>query len=175
MAIRRRKGKSPVEITPKRKRNVKSVLTSVIEARILPVETTVNEAMSDLSPRIQELWGVRCEPGDDEGPGVRDVASIFNDKTTLAWLRSMINLEVQTLYCFLRRNNEVPNTPINVGMSFLPLAEILLQEKEMIDDIGEESNDELASSIPSARGLPSSLANLVARDKLIQRRLIRKK
>jgi hypothetical protein len=152
-----------------------TLLTGVIKATILAIVKTVNEGMPDPSRTIRELCGVRCEQGNDEGPRVGDVAPIFNENTTLAWLRSTTNLEVRTIYCVLLRNNGVPNTPIPAGRSFLPLDEILPQEEEMIDDIGEASDDELASSRPRPRSLPSSLAKLVARDKLIQRRLIRQK
>jgi hypothetical protein len=61
------------------------------------------------------------------------------------------------------------------GTSFLPLEKMLPQEEEMIDDIGEVSDHKLASSQHRPRSLPSSLKRLMARDKLIQRRLIRQK
>jgi hypothetical protein len=144
-----------------------TVLMSVILATILVVVKTMNEGIPDSSQRIQELWGIECKPGANEGPQVRDMAPIFNDNITVVWLQSMTNVEVRTVYCVLLWNNQVLNTPMQVRRSFLPHDKILPQEEEMIDDIGEAFNNKWTSSRPRPRSLPSSLKKLVARDWLI--------
>jgi hypothetical protein len=39
--------------------------------------------MPDHSQRMRKFWGVRCEPSHEKGLQIWEVASIFNNDTTL--------------------------------------------------------------------------------------------
>jgi hypothetical protein len=101
-----------------------------VEATILAVIRTVNEGMPDPSRRIRSLWGIRREPGDDEGPRAADVV-IFVLASGGLECGSSIPLFMSLLIDFMKtaasfaytvdvtkpRHNKEPTNRVQVGYS----------------------------------------------------------
>jgi len=124
------------------------IVTSIVDTTILSI---VNAAITDLldpSRKIRELWGCLEEPNGDGGPYARNVTPIFNNITAAGWVKAAMKLSNPMRCCVVYRGQEADGTDgaqtsMRGGRRYLPLDDILPPPaKDMIDHIGEESDDD---------------------------------
>jgi len=126
----------------------------------MTVLSIVNGAIAGLpdpSRDIQELSECWEESNGDGGPYARDVTPIIDNNTAAGWVNAAMELYNQTLICVVHRGEQADGTacaqiPMRGCCSYLPLDVTLPPPAEdMIDDSGEESDDEGQTRRPNPR------------------------
>jgi len=124
------------------------IVTSILDMTILSIVNAAIAGLPDPSRNIRELWGCQEEPNGNGGPYGRNVTPIFDNNTAAGWLTAAMRLRNPTLFCVVYRGQQANGTdgaqmPMRGGRSYFPLDDILQPPAEdMIDDIGEESDND---------------------------------
>jgi hypothetical protein len=133
------------------------IVTSILDTTILPIVHTAIAGLPDPSQKIRELWGCLEEPNGDGGRYARNVTPILEDNTAAGWIKAAMKLSNPVCFCVVYHGQQADGTagaqkPMHGGRSYLPLDEILPPPGEdMIDDIGEESDDDAETRHPNPR------------------------
>jgi len=155
------------------------ILTSIVDATILSI---VNAGITDLpdpSRNIRDLYGWLQEPNRNGGPYARMGTPIFDTNTAAGWVQTVIKLSNPTLFCIISHGQQADGTagaqtPMCSGRSYLPLHDIVPPPaKDMIDDIGEELDDDGETWRPNPRSFPTMKAGLHKFECKLQRRIVR--
>ena len=102
------------------------------------------------------------EPKGDGGPDASNGTPIFNNNTAAGWVKAAMKLSNPTLFCIVYHSQQTNSTagaqtPMRGGHSYLPLDDILPPPAEdMIDDIGEESDDDGETCYQNPRSFPTT-------------------
>jgi hypothetical protein len=138
------------------------IVTSIIDTTILSIVNAAIAGLPDPSRKIRELWGWLEEPNGDGGPYSRKVTSFFNNNTAAGWVEAAMKLSNPMLFRVVYRGQHADGTdgaqmPMGGGCSHLPLDDILpLPAEDMIDNIGEESDDDSETRCPNSRSFPTT-------------------
>jgi len=142
----------------------------------------VNAAIAGLpdpSRKIRELSGCLEKPNGDGCPYARNVTPIFDNNTAAGWVKAAIKLSNPTLFCIVYRGQQADGTdgaqtPMRGGRSYLPLDDILPPPAEdMIDDIGEELDDDDETRRANPRSFPTTKTGFQKLERKLQKRIIR--
>jgi hypothetical protein len=129
--------------------------------------------------KSKSFGGCLEEPNGDGGPYARNVTTIFDNNTAAGWVKAAMKLSNPTLFCVVYRGQHADNTvgaqtPMLGGRSYLPLDDILPPPAEdMIDDIGEESDDDGETRRPNPRSFPTTKTGFEKFERKLQKRIIR--
>ena len=155
------------------------IVTSIVDMTILSIVNAAIAGLPDPSRKIRELWGCLEEPNGDGGPYARNVTPIFDNNTAAGWVKAAMKLSNPTLFCVVYRGQQADGTdgaqtPMRGGRSYLPLDDILPPPAEdMIDDIGEESDDDGETRRPNPRSFPTTKTGFQKFERKLQKRIIR--
>jgi hypothetical protein len=155
------------------------IVTSIVDTTILSIVNAAIAGLPDPSRKIRELWGCLEEPNGDGGPYARNVTPIFDNNTAAGWVQAAMKLSNPTLFCVVYRGQQADGTdgaqtPMRGGRSYLPLDDILPPPAEdMIDDIGEESDDDGETRRPNPRSFPTTKTGFQKFERKLQKRIIR--
>jgi len=142
----------------------------------------VNAAIAGLpdpSRKIRELWGCLQEANGDGGPYAPNVTPIFDNNTAARSVKAGVKLSNPTLFCVVYCGQQAygtdgAQTPMHGGRSYLPLDDILPPPAEdMIDDIGEESDDDGETWRPNPRSFPTTKTGFQKFERKMHKRIIR--
>ena len=156
------------------------IVTSIVDMSILSIVNAAIAGLPDPSRKIRELWGCLEEPNGDGGPYARNVTPIFDNNTAAGWVKAAMKLSNPTLFCVVYRGQQADGTdgaqtPMRGGRSYLPLDDILPPPAEdMINDIGEESDDEGETRRPNPRSFSTTKTGFQKFERKLQMRIIRK-
>jgi len=155
------------------------IVPSIVDTTILSMVNAAIAGLPDPSLKIRELWGCREEPNGDGGPYACNVTPIFNNNAAAGWVRVAMILSNPTLFNVVYRGQQADGTaggqtPMCGGRSHLPLDDILPPPAEdMIDDIGEESDDVGETLHPNPRSFPTTKTGIQKFERKLQKRIIR--
>jgi len=155
------------------------IVTSIVNTTILLIVNAAIAGLPEPSRKIRELWGCLEEPNGDGGPYARDVTPIFDNNTAAGWVKAAMKLSNPTFLCVVYRGQQADatdgsQTPMRGGRSYLPLDDILPPPAEdMIDDIGEESDDDGETWRPNARSFPTTKTGFEKFEWKLEKRIIR--
>jgi len=155
------------------------IVTSIVDTTILSIVNAAIAGLPDPSRKIRELWGCLEEPNGDGGPYARNVTPIFDSNTAAGWVKVAMKLSNPTLFCVVYHGQQADGTdgaqtPMRGGHSYLPLDDILPPPTEdMIDDIGEESDDDREMRRPNPRSFPTTKTGFQKFERKLQKRIIR--
>ena len=154
------------------------MVTSIVNRTILSIVNAAIVGLPDPSWKIRELWGCRQEPNGEGGPHPCDVTQIINKNPAAGWVKVAIKFNNPTLFCIIHHGQQADGTsgaqtPMRGGHNYLPLDDILPPPaKDMIDDIGEESDDDAEMQRPNPRRLPRAKTGFQKYDQKLKRRII---
>jgi len=146
---------------------------------ILSIVNAAIAGLPDPSRKIRELWGCLGEANGDGGPYARKVTPIFPNNTAGRSVKAAMKLSNPTLFCVVYRGQQAYGTdgaqmPMRGGRSYLPLDDILPRPAEdMIDDIGEESDDDGETRRPNPRSFLTTKTGFQKLQRKLQKRIIR--
>jgi len=152
------------------------------ESILLIVTSIVNAAIAGLpdhSRKIRVLWGCLEAPNGDGGPYACNVTPIYDNNTAAGWVKAAMKLSNPTLFCIIHRGQQADGTDgaqtrMGGGRSYLPLDDILSPPAEdMIDDIGEEWDDDGETWRPNSRSFPMTKTGFQKFEQKLQTRIIR--
>ena len=155
------------------------IVTSVVDTRILSI---VNAAIASLPDRrriVWVLWGCLEEPNGEGGLYACNVTSIFDNTTAARWVKAAMQYSNPMLFCIVYRGQQADGTacaqtPMRGGNSYLPLDDIHPPPAEdMIDSIGEESNDDGDKQRPNPRSFPTMKPGFQRFECMLETRIIR--
>jgi hypothetical protein len=155
------------------------IVTSIIDTTILSIVNAATLHLPDPSRKIQELWGCLEKPNGDGGPYARNVTPIFDNNPAARWVKVAMKFSNQMLCCVVYRGQQSDSTdgaqtPMYCGRSYLPLDDILPPPAEdMIDDIGEESDDDGDTWRPNSRSFAMTNTGFQKFEQKLQKRIIR--
>ena len=155
------------------------IVTSIVYTTILSIVNAAIAGLPDPSWKIRELWGCLEERNGDGGPYARNVTPILDNNTAAGWVQAVLELSNPTLFCVIDRGQQADGTdgaqtPMRGGHSYLPLDDIFPPPAEdMIDDIGEESDDDGVTRCPNPRSFPTMKTGFQKFQRKLQTRIIR--
>jgi len=155
------------------------IVASIVDTTILSIVDAAIAGLPDPSRKIRQLWGYLEEPNGVGGPYTGNVTPIFDNNTAAGWVKAAMKLCNPTLFCVVYHGQHADGTdgaqtPMRGGCSYLPLGDILLPPaKDMIDDIGEESDDDGETRRPDPRSFPKTKTGFQKIERKLQKRIIR--
>jgi len=155
------------------------IVTSIVDTTILSIVNAAIASLPDPSRKIRELWGYLEEPNGDGGPYARKVTPIFDNNTAAGWVKAAMKLSNPTVFCVVYRGQQADGidsaqTPLRGGRSYFPLDDILPPPAEdIIDDIGEESDDDGETQRPNPRSFPTTKTGFQKFERKLQKWIIR--
>ena len=155
------------------------IVTSIVGTTILSIVNAAIAGLPDPRRKIRELWGCLEEPTGDGGLYARNVTPIIDNNTAAGRVKVAIKWSNPTLFCVVYRRQQADGTdgaqtPMRGGRSYLPLDDILSPPAEdIIDDIGEESDDDGEMRRPNPRSLPTTKTGCQKFEQKLQKRIIR--
>ena len=155
------------------------IITSIVDTNILSIVNAAIPSLPDPRPKIRELWGCLEEPNGDGGPYACNVTPIFDNNSAAGWVKVAMKLSNPTRLCVVYRGQQADRTdgaqtPMRGGRSYHPLDNILPPPAEdMIDDIGEESDDDVETRRPNPRSFPTTKTGFEKLERKHQKRIIR--
>jgi len=151
----------------------------MVDTTILSIVNAAITGLPHPSQTIRELWGCLEEPKGDGGKYARNVTPIIDNNTAAGWVKAAMKLSNPTLFCVVYRGRQADSTegaqtPLNGGCSYLPLDDILPPPAEdMIDNIGEESDDDGEMRRPNPRSFPTTKTGFQKLQWKLQKRILR--
>ena len=146
---------------------------------ILSIVNAAIASLPDPSLKIWELWRCREEPNWDGGPHARNVTRIFDNNTAAEWVKAVMNCNNPTLFCVIHHGQQTDGTsgaqtPMSGSRRYLPLDDILPpRDKDMINDSGEESEDDAEMRWQNPRNIPMTKTGFSMFERKLQRRILR--
>jgi len=165
---------------PGDKESILPIVRSIVDTTSLSIVNAAIAGLPDPSQNIRELLGCLEEANGDGGPYARKVTPILDNDTAARWLKVAMELSNPMLFGIVYRGQHSNGTdsaqmPMRGGRSYLPLDHILLPPaKDMIDDIGEELDDDGEMGRPNPRGLPTTKTGFQKFERNLQVRITRK-
>jgi hypothetical protein len=138
------------------------IVTSIINMTILSIVNTAIANLPDTSWKIRQLSGCLDNPNEDGGPYTRDVTPIVDNNTAAGWVKPDMKLWNPTHFCIVHHGQQANSTdgaqaPMLGGHSYhLPDDILVPPAKDMIDNIGEESDGDGKTRHPNPRSLPTT-------------------
>jgi len=126
----------------------------MVDTFILSILNAAIAGLRHRSRKIWKLWDCRDEPNADGGPYTHNVTPMFDNNTAARWLKAAMKLGNKTVFRVGYRSQQPDGTagaqgPMHGGRCYLPLGDIFPPPAEdMIDDIGEESEDDGDTRFP---------------------------
>jgi len=155
------------------------IVTSIVNTTISSIVNAAIAGLPDPSREIRQLWGCLEEPDGGGGPYARNDTPIFDNNTAAGCVKAVIKLSNPTLFCVVYRGLQADGTdgaqtPMRGGRSYLPLDDILPPPAEdMIDDIGEELDDEGETRHQNPRSFPTTKTGSQKFERKLQQMIIR--
>jgi len=155
------------------------ILTSIVDTTIFSIVNGAVAGLPDPTRKIRELWDCLEEPNGNGGPYARNVTPIFDNNTAAGWVKEAIKLSNPKRCCVVECGQQADGTdgartPMRGGSSYRPLDAILPPQAErMIDDIGEESDDDGEMWCPNPRSFPTTKTGFQKFERKLQKRITR--
>jgi len=133
------------------------IVTSVVDTMIVSIVDAPIPSKPDCRQSFREWWGCRAGPNGDGGLYARQVAPIANENISAGGVQAAMTISNQMRFCVLRRGRQADGTagaqtPLYGGRSYLAQDNIIPpSEKDKINDIGEQSDDDGEMRRPNAR------------------------
>jgi len=153
------------------------IVSSIVDTTILSMVNAAIAGLPDPSRKIRELWCCLEEPNGDGGPYARNVTPIFDNNTAARWVKLAMKLSNPMRFCIMYRGQQADGTdgaqtPMRSGRSYLPLDDMLPPPGEdMIDDIGEESDNDGDMRRPNPRSFRTAKTGFPKSERKLQRGL----
>ena len=138
------------------------IVTSIVNTTILSIVNAAMAGLPDPSQKIREIWGRQEEPDGDGSLYACNVTPIFDYNSAARWVKVAIKLSNPMLFGVVYRGQQADSTdgahtPMRGGRTYLPLDDILpAPAEDMVDDIGEESDDDCETRRPNPRSFPTT-------------------
>jgi len=155
------------------------IVTSIVNTTILSIVNAAMAGLPDPSQKIREIWGRQEEPDGDGGPYACNVTPIFDNNSAAGWVKAAIRLSNPMLFGVVYRGQQADGTasaqmPMGGCHSYLPLDDILPPPAEdMIDNIGEESDDGGETRCPNPTNFPTMKTGFQKFERNLQKRIMR--
>jgi hypothetical protein len=156
------------------------IVISIVDMTVFSNVNSAFAGLPDTSQKIRELWGCVEEPNGDGGPYVRNVTPILSNNTAAGWINVAMKLSSPTHFCIVYCGEQADGTagaptPMCGGCSDHALDDILPPlAPDMIDDIGEESDDDDAETRrPNPRSFLTMRTGFRKLERKLHKRIIR--
>jgi len=155
------------------------IVTSIVDTTILSIVNAGIAGLPEPSQKIRDLWGFLEKPNGDGGLYAHNATPIFDNNTAAGWVKAAKKLSNPTLFCGVYRGQQADGTdgaqmPMRGGRSYLPLDDILPPlAEDMIDDIGEESDNDGETRRPYPRNFPTTKTGSQKFERKLHKRIIR--
>jgi hypothetical protein len=164
---------------PRDVESIHPIVTPIVDMIILSKVNAAITSLPDPIRKLRELWGC-LEECNGEGSLYRsNITPIFDHNTAARWVKAAMKLSNRTLFCVIYRGQlpegaDGSQTPMCGGRTYVPLDDILPPPAEdMIDDVGEESDDDGKTRGPNPRNFPTMKSGFLKFEQKLQKRIIR--
>jgi hypothetical protein len=157
------------------------IVTAIVDGTIFSMVNAAITGLPDPSRKIPELWHFLEEPNEHGGRYAHHLTTNFDNDTAARWVKAAMILSNPTLFRIVHRGQQADSTdgaqmPTRGRRSYLPLDEILPPPAEdMIDDIGEESDDDGETGCPNPRIFQTTKTGFQMFERKLQTRIIRQR
>jgi len=154
-------------------------VTSIISTTILSIMNAAIAGLPDPSRRLRELLNCLEEPKGDGGMYSRNVTPILDNNNAAWWVKAAMKFSNVTLFGVVYRSQQTDgtagaHTPMRGYRSYLPLDDIPPPPaKDMIDDIGEELDDDAEMWCPNPRLFPTTKTGFQKLERKLQNVIVR--
>jgi len=155
------------------------IVASIVNTDTLSMVNAASAGLQHTRRIIRALWGFQEEANGDGGLYTRNVAAISDTNTAARLVKAAMKLNNPTLfsvvYCGQQANGTAgAQTPMHGGLSYPPPNNILPPPAEdMMDDVGEELDDDAMTHPPNPRSLPMTITGFQKLERIPQQRIIR--
>jgi len=155
------------------------IVTSMIDTPILSSLNAAITCLPDLSLKMRELWERQEEPNEDRGLHASNVTPLFDNNSAAGRVKTAMTLD-NPKHCWIvyfgqqADGTSGAQTPMCGGSSYLPLDDVLPPPpNDMIDGMGEESDDYAQTQHPNRRCFLMTKTGLQTFEWKLEMRIIR--
>jgi len=155
------------------------IVISIIDTTILSIVNAAITGLQDPTRIICDLWSCWEDPNGDGGPYTCNVTPIFDHNAAARWVKAAMKFSNQKLFCVAYHGQQedgtaCAQTQMRSGPSYLPLNDILPPPaNNMIDDIGEELDDNGETQRTNPRSFPTTETDFHMFERKVQKMIIR--
>lgn len=137
------------------------IVTSIMDTTILLIIYSAISSFPEPSRSIREHWGCREQSIGEKGPHSHEVTPIFGNNSAARWVMAAMNLNNLKLFHVIHRGQQANSIPchelhISSGCSYhAPDVNLSPPAKDIIDNIGDNSNDDPVMHHPNQRSFPT--------------------